>query len=484
MKSSMENILNNKYFKYSIKIIGIILFILSIVWLLFFSAVDSDDKDRYRWATLIWQGQLPYKDFNMLQTPLSIYYYALFFKISDSIISFRLCNLSIILLLGLMLIKISKKINKKTVFPIIYLYTIFLIITPNSIYNLLSMFIWLSGVYLYLQYKETNKNKYLIFIGIITALCFYTKQNVGLLMLGSLGIVFIRYWIVSKTAIKQALKSAVTLWTSYIITILTGLSIFYIIGNLDEFIEYTLTASNEFLSSYNVYLVAIVLLLNIIASILLAIQFKQLELGIFSVTSIAIMFPIPNISHMMTAWIFIVLIISGIDIKDIINIFIQIALSLICIVGYGYVMINNTDVEVNKFEFKHMIEYYDTKDNHLLPYLDNKDLSKYHIIDGCAGWYSIHYDNYDNYYDLFLPGNLGHNTNIDIVKHTMETEKGNYFIVRNVDRNYVNDENTIFYGKDYCFNGLLDAMEYIKENCEFIETITNNETGFSVYKIN
>ena len=111
----------------------------------------------------------------------------------------------------------------------------------------------------------------------------------------------------------------------------------------------------------------------------------------------------------------------------------------------------------------------------IIEYLDNKDVSKYHIVDAIAGYYSVYYDKYDKYYDLFLSGNLGKKTQTDVIQETIDNEQGNFFVVR-TSKYKSEDEFTM----DVFSLNSKNLYEYIQGRCEYVENIDEN---YAVYKI-
>ena len=125
------------------------------------------------------------------------------------------------------------------------------------------------------------------------------------------------------------------------------------------------------------------------------------------------------------------------------------------------------------------IRHYESSDGCLLEYLKRKDdISKYHIVDCQSGWYNIYFNRYDGYYDLFLNGNLGRHTAIDIIKETARSEPDACFII------WTGDGDTSVQGIEFQFP--CDAAEYIKDHFVKTDSIydTKNNEVYAVYKEN
>lgn len=163
MKETKKNILN--IIKY------IILFIIFFSFFLFFSSGDADVIWNYGFSHAIRIGEIPYKDFNMIITPLYPVIMSIGLFIKDSWVIF-LIEQSILLLVFIFLL--DKLLDKKIYFLLLLMLSSYMIY-PN--YN----FFCLLLIVLLLYLDKNNKSDYII--GFVLSLLFLTKQSIGVFML-------------------------------------------------------------------------------------------------------------------------------------------------------------------------------------------------------------------------------------------------------------------------------------------------------------
>ena len=431
----------------------------------------ADTKDYYQWARCINLGMLPYKDFNMLQTPLSAYISALFYKLDNTIFFLHIVPYTIVnfitVFFSIKIIKLKKE--DAPIFPI-YLWGVTSAVICNALYNTLSAMFWVIGVYIHLSYKRKNKLYKLALIGFLAGMCFYAKQNTAAYMVAGFGIVFILNWIKKKEKARTIVKEISVLWLSFLATIGAGLLIFWYQGNLNEFFEYAVFPASNFIFPYlksaaDVMTIFLMLFIPLSIIIIAGISAKETEISVMGIISILIAFPVANIAHLSLSFLFLFIIFSiSFDTRKKTKFF------LMWIVSMVYV-----DMILSMTFYSSIKEIPKVYDKKIIEYLDNKDVSKYHIVDAIAGYYSVYYDKYDKYYDLFLSGNLGKKTQTDVIQETIDNEQGNFFVVR-TSKYKSEDEFTL----DVFSLNSKNLYEYIQDRCEYVENIDEN---YVVYKI-
>ncbi len=223
--------------KYQYLIIFIIYTLLTYIYSFHIAKISGDEIWNYGFAYNIYHGLIPYKDFNMIITPLyPITALPMFMLFNDSIKVFQIYNAIIV---GIMLTLSYKKIGIQSLilYPIIIFYYV-----PS--YNLFSLFLYI----VLLEINTTNSKRKDIFIGLILSLIFLTKQTIGIALL-------IPGLIESKNKKKTII--------SFIIPIL--LTITYLIYNnaLYQFIDYcflgmlNFTSKNKTFSIYSIITISI-----------------------------------------------------------------------------------------------------------------------------------------------------------------------------------------------------------------------------------
>ena len=180
------------------KVFVIILFFISIFSIIMPRALGNyDELWNFNFANQMANGLIPYKDFNMIQTPLMPMVCSIFLKIfGQELIVMRV----LAVILNLMIFYVSYKILSylKVSKPLILgtLISIFLLLQKYMYidYNLGLLLILLLIIYLELR-KTTQKLelhiKYDILIGILSGLCFTLKQSIGMVAI----IVLVGYQI-------------------------------------------------------------------------------------------------------------------------------------------------------------------------------------------------------------------------------------------------------------------------------------------------
>lgn len=201
-----------RYKKYiSYLLLFLLNFFITFSFSCFFSNVSGDEVWNYGFSYNILQGLIPYRDFNMVITPLYSFLGSIFLKIFGNYL-FSLHILDSILI-GIMMIMLFRMIkwNAFLIYPVLIFY-------PVPSYNLLCLFWFFVILSLIHDGKEHN-----IIIGFLLGMLFLTKQNIGLFL-------FIIYFFYSK----EKLKSIV----SFLIPILVFLVYLIYFGAFSSFINY------------------------------------------------------------------------------------------------------------------------------------------------------------------------------------------------------------------------------------------------------
>lgn len=172
--------------KYKKIILFAILFVAFFICYYFLNPISNDELWNYGFAYNIRNGMIPYRDFNMIITPLYSYTLAsLILLFGNSFFTMIVLNSLIASIIELILI--NKHGKKGLLFFPLLLYMIY------NCYNILSLALFM----ILLSVMDNDKsNEYLV--GFIIALMLLTKQTTG-------GLIFIASFVLSKSKKKYLL---------------------------------------------------------------------------------------------------------------------------------------------------------------------------------------------------------------------------------------------------------------------------------------
>lgn len=171
----------------AMKVRFIFLFFLVIPCLLFFfltrGVVLHDEGYILHYSERLFQGQLPYRDFHFVYTPLSLFFTALSFKIFGvSILSSRILMLTIALFSSLLVFGITKKITPNSYLP--YASSLLFIVWGSIHINfswpvMYALLTALASVFLLIHPPKQHTSRNIFLAGIFVFLTFLSKQNFG-----------------------------------------------------------------------------------------------------------------------------------------------------------------------------------------------------------------------------------------------------------------------------------------------------------------
>lgn len=245
----MNNLQNKlkKIIERNEKIIVLILIIIAVSAFTFNVVIDANDElwnfsNTYKIAN----GEILYKDCNVIVTPLFFYLGEILFKIlGANYCTFRIYNCIIYTTLYYLIYCILRRLEIEKTKAFTYLMLIYFItckfITIGANYNMLAIVFVAIGILVYLR-QDTEKQHILILQGAIAFLVSMCKQNIGVLYI--IGLIF--YQLIQKENWKNKLKIVIKqlgifaiLWTIYFIYL-------YATSNLYNFINYTVLGLIEF----------------------------------------------------------------------------------------------------------------------------------------------------------------------------------------------------------------------------------------------
>lgn len=428
------------------KVLGIVFWI-AIITLIATSVLikplkDLDEIWNYNFSKNILEGRLPYKDFNIIITPLVPYIGAVFLGFfGNEMISMRLFAIvtSFLILYISYKILINLKVEKN-LSKIIILGLLYILQTHFRIdYNFFSLLLLLEIISFEIRNNKERNNKIDISLGILAGLCICSKHTIGI----CISVVTLFYqllFIKDKDGLKKFIKSFINrlIGLSIVIGILC---VYFTIFNLwKDFIAYAIIGIKDFNNSISYLrlitkgkwylkvlsiIVPIYLIFNLVIVLIKKFSRKEIErynaiLLSYSWATFSVVFPISDEIHFLIGCIPSIIGITYIvysnllsnkkrlifieTVSQVLKIYIVIVAimdSINCIKCFNIIDKQN---QINHFKLIPDSSYSRVKE--VDEYIKKQDKDVY-ILDSRAALYTIPIDQYNKNYDMFNKGNLG-----------------------------------------------------------------------------
>lgn len=267
----------NKIKKNKLEILElIIIFIVTLLFNLMFTTISADEIWCYGFAHNIVNGLIPYKDFNMIISPLIPLINAMFLSIFWK-------NLLVFHILNAILYIVIYYIIKRD-YPNAHL-MVYAILLPCSFpqYNIICILLVLVIVHL----EKNKQSDYLI--GVILGLTFLTKQSIG---------IFLCIPTLFTKDIKRITKRVIGFIIPNIFILI------YLVHNniLYEFIDYTFLGLNDFAQSNQTVDIYCIVIIFIALIYLIHKYIKSKDMTIlYYIMFLIMVYPICEISHVIKA---------------------------------------------------------------------------------------------------------------------------------------------------------------------------------------
>lgn len=437
----MNRYLIKKIIKY------IFIFLLILIFNLLCSPINFDEVWNYGFANNIYNGLVPYRDFNMVLTPFYPFLMSLPFHIFGS--SMLVMHIVNAIYLTVIFMFLSKMFGDKMWFLLLFMFFPHNFSFPN--YNTFLFGLLVILVYLENKYILEANNKYNYLIGFLLGICVLTKQTIGFcLLLPSM------YYIKNISVIAKRL-------IGFIIPI--SIFLIYILFN-DSYVQFIdlcvlglfdFTANNK---GINLYLV-----LSIVMIILTFIIIKKDKGNITNYYVLAfysIIIPIVDLYHFFDAFrAFLLILFNFIKKKH----FHYALFSIICIILLGLVnLYYNTNFiniiypnNIKHFEYRLINKEIYNFTREVNKFIKNNNDKKIIFLSANSYYFKIINDMPCNYLDLINKGNWGYN-GIDKLLGEIKNNKDALFLI---------DENELSLGSQTYHN----ALEYIIREGTEVEKI-------------
>lgn len=404
---------------------------------------SCDEIWNFGFSYNISNGLIPYRDFNLLQTPF-------YFFINSFLLILFGKNICVMYMFNAVIATISlyfvKKINSKSFYFIASILLLFSLVAFFPNYNLFCMYLFI--ILFYLQKYKHNS----FLVGLITGIIFITKQNIGLCL-------FIPIFLSIFTSFKEFLKGLFGFLVPIIILIL------YLVFNnsLFDFVNYSFLGLFDF-SSHNskfglVFLIEIFVLVYLIYMLLN--DKSNFRDYLYLICFQVICYPIFDLNHCLLAFIPVLIYLTR---NKELNHFSKYVL-LFTLLFFILFMIKNYNKSDTKY-FKYR--------NHPSTLYQVNSISKF--VSDYSYKYDIHIISYNSYFyklesglpidefDLLLYGNLGYGSYDKYLSIINSSDRDILFIMS--DTEYLNNQ----LHNEIC--------EYIIKNSIVIDELI----GYKVYK--
>ncbi|MBO5477413.1 MAG: glycosyltransferase family 39 protein [Clostridia bacterium] len=460
---------------------------------------DLDEVWNYNFAKNISEGNLPYKDFSIIITPLVPIISSVFLNIfGNELLVMR--GLAVILCTAIIYIvykilerlKVNKKLNYTFIIGLICIFLPHFRIDYNF-FVLLNILI-----IMYIELKDGSKDKALlanikkdIGLGILAGICICSKQTTGLVV----ALMLLVYKLVYITNIKEFklfIKKMFFRAIGVAIPLLVLLGYFISNNIMNDFIDYCILGINTFSNSIPytdlilksnliVKILAVIVPVFLVSSIVIYIKKKckkeELEYNLltiipFALASMIVAFPISDEIHFLVGALpSMISLVYGINIlarkikseknkkflKDILrccNILMSTSgLITACLMLCECIITARNYTQTNHFKYIIQTETMANSIKTVNEYRESQD-KKVYILDATSAIYTIPLDQYTKNYDMFVVGNFGKDGEDGIIED-LKTKEDCIILIKNEnhERNWQNPEK---------------VREYIIENMEKI----------------
>lgn len=456
------------------------LFILLIGFLVFLKPFGSGDELwNYNFARNIVGGNIPYKDFSIVQTPLSCYVSAAFMLLlGDGLFTFRVVTYILFISMAILIFHLCGQLTRnKTVAFFATLFVMsahFLTFIYN--YNYLTALVIL--VILDLEIKESESTGLNLVIGFLVGITILIKQNTGAFICIANFLICLRHCVkkpeskmvyVGRTIVSVVpfCMYAIYLWLCGAITdfydyAIAGISTFtHRFTLLDFFVE------SSFFVPYAL-LIVIMYVMSIKKIIRKGTDF-QISALLFSIAWTSIIYPLADASHVLLVLFSVVPLFMACYSFEYIKKKEIVYASILCVSTMFFLLTMSLPITA-KFHLSDLNNYNglimekETEDAIIIvdSYIEQKQKEGYkvRIADVSAAAYRIPLNEYEKNWDMLLVGNIGSATVEDLIQSDQPT----LYLVMKDDSNYKLQDH-------------YELIDYIKKHYSCVDQIA----GFNVY---
>ena len=459
---------------------------------------NLDEIWNFNFARNISNGLLPYKDFNMLQTPLLSFILGGILKLFGQEL-FVMRIVSTFLGAGIIFVayKILKELKLNTKWSVFSLALLFLFIKDSFYidYNYAILFVTLLLIYFELKYRNFGA-RYNILIGLLAGITILFKQSTGIII----SAITVLYLLLEKRD-KETAKAVLYRVVGVLIPCVIFVIYLLLTNSMSSFIDYCVLGIGTFQNkisylklirgkdfmAFVALIVPITLIVLLIANLVNMKQRKihnniqYLILFVFSLAQFIMVYPISDDIHFRIAALPTVMVVlyyickSIQEIKNIkVSIFIEHFMNIITISFIGLLILESiNDIYLYASSDKSVLKHFSnipitsSLQDRIIEvdaYIqeENKDV---YILDSEAAVYMIPLDRYNKDFDMFLKGNLGE-----------DSEEGQIERIKNMKNAVILIKNNKI---ALNWQTPTEVIKYVRENLEKIGTVN----FFDIYEL-
>lgn len=404
---------------------------------------NGDELWNYNFARNISIGMLPYKDFSIIQTPLSAYVSSLFvLTFGKGLISVRILGYIVFAAISGLTYNIIRSVHNPFISCVSIMFSMSLLILPYIYnYNYLSALLIL--IIIKIEEKEPkNRLIFNTFVGLLIGLFPLIKQNTGIMLLLGNTIICVLYLVLKREKIKVCITRVV----ASIIPGIVYLLYLFFTGTLSDFYEYAVLGIQTFIHRYSFIdllveapVFGIIFLVTLSALIAAFIKFvrnpkviskQQLNALILSIAWCSIAYPLCDGHHTLCIVITVVptflLYYPNKKTRKSENYICLFVASFVSFITIIYMMPIRESYHFSTLNNYEGVLITDTLENPIIEtddYIANKMNEGYcvRIADVSAAAINIPLETYEKNWDMLLVGNLGANTVEDLLKEDKKT---------------------------------------------------------------
>ena len=443
----------NSRLKMILRLVFIFIFSFLVLEFIAYPIANGDPIANYCFSHALVMGEIPYKDFNLISTPLYTFIMSIGLLVFDNYLIFILEQSILITILFYFLFKMY---DEKTWFILLSM-ALPLFYPFSATYNFLCLFFIILIVYFEKNYPDKD---YLI--GLLIGLASLSKHTTGLFLLIPLIIIYYK-------DLRKLLKRFIGI----LIPVLIFLIYLIITKSLFNFIDLSFLGLFDFAGNNtnlkNIYLYLILLVSILLFSLI--IKNKKKKYNYYFLVIITICIPLFDLIHFSLLFVsFIIVLLDNIKIKN--NLYITSIIVLILFSSLYFICINTRDAlfykDVNHFNYMYNLKYDYLMNKKTFNYFDRYKDRNNIILSSHTMMYDITRDNNINYFDVLLYGNSGYNGTKKLIRK-MNKEKNLYIIVdMNKYEESINNKKSQYDTK---------VIDYVLNNYKLIE----EEGIFRVY---